>query len=106
MELLAVIRGLEALKAGNCQVTVYTDSRYVADAVEKGWVFTWERKDFKGKKNTDLWRRFLRVYRKHQVQMVWIKGHASIPENERCDSLAVKASQGIDLLTDQGYIAG
>ncbi len=103
MELLAVITGLEALKADHCQVTVYTDSRYVSDAVEKGWLFTWEKKDFKAKKNPDLWKRFLQVYRKHHVRMVWIKGHASIPENERCDILAVEASQGRDLPVDAGY---
>ncbi|MBN1790569.1 MAG: ribonuclease HI [Bacteroidales bacterium] len=105
MELLAVITGLEALKSDNCQVTVYTDSRYVADAVEKGWVFAWEKKGFKGKKNPDLWIRFLNVFRKHQVKMVWIKGHAAIPENERCDTLAVMASQGNNLPADNGYIA-
>jgi ribonuclease HI len=103
MELLAVITGLEALKANHCQVTVYTDSRYVSDAVEKGWLFTWEKKDFKAKKNPDLWKRFLQVYRKHHVRMTWIKGHASIPENERCDMLAVAASQGRDLPVDEGY---
>lgn len=103
MELLAVITGLEALKADHCQVTVYTDSRYVSDAVEKGWLFAWEKKDFKAKKNPDLWKRFLQVYRKHHVRMVWIKGHASIPENERCDMLAVAASQGRDLPVDAGY---
>lgn len=104
MELLAVITGLEALKSDNCQVTVYTDSRYVADAVEKGWVFAWEKKGFKGKKNPDLWIRFLNVFRKHKVKMVWIKGHAAIPENERCDTLAVMASQGNNLPADNGYI--
>jgi ribonuclease HI len=105
MELLAVITGLEALKKNDCSVTVYTDSRYVADAVIKGWVFEWEKKRFKGKKNPDLWIRFLKVYRKHKVKMVWIKGHAAIPENELCDSLAVIASQGRDLLNDDGYIS-
>ena len=103
MELLAVITGLEALKSANCHVTVYTDSRYVADAVEKGWVFAWERKRFAKKKNPDLWIRFLEIYRKHQVKIVWIKGHASIPENEYCDSLAVSASQRTDLIKDEGY---
>ena len=106
MELLAVITGLEALKSDNCQVTVYSDSRYVADAVEKGWVFEWEKKGFRGKKNPDLWIRFLKVYRKHKVNIVWIKGHASISENERCDHLAVIASQGNNLLTDDGYTNG
>jgi len=105
MELLAVITALRHSRQINCQVTVYTDSRYVADSIEKRWVFDWEKKDFKGKKNPDLWIRFLAVYRKHQVKVVWIKGHASIPENEHCDALAVKASQRGDLLTDIGYHA-
>lgn len=106
MELLAVINGLEALKIEGCEVTVYTDSRYVADAVEKGWVFSWERKNFSGKKNADLWIRFLRAYRKHKVNMKWVKGHASNVENNRCDELAVKASQGIHLDEDHGYASG
>jgi ribonuclease HI len=106
MELLAVITGLEALKAENCMVTVYTDSKYVADAVEKKWVFGWEKKQFAKKKNPDLWIRFLRIYRKHQVRFVWIKGHNSIPENERCDILAVEASKGGSLPDDAGYYAG
>jgi ribonuclease HI len=106
MELLAVICGLEALKSDNCIVTVYTDSRYVVDSIEKGWAFAWEKKNFAGKKNPDLWARFLRIYRKHQVRIIWIKGHAFIPENERCDSLAVMASQGKTLLEDEGYVNG
>ena len=103
MELLAVITGLEALKKENCNVVVYTDSKYVADAVEKGWLFQWESKGFKKKKNPDLWIRFLNIYRKHNVKFVWIKGHASIPENEVCDKLAVEASKRSDLTEDTGY---
>ena len=103
MELLAVIVGLEALKQDNCEVTVYSDSRYVVDAVEKGWVFGWERKGFAKKKNPDLWQRFLRIYRRHKVKFIWIKGHASIPENERCDQLAVAAAESANLLEDAGY---
>ncbi len=103
MELLAVISGLEALKKGGSKVTVYTDSRYVADAVDKGWVFDWEKKAFKKKKNPDLWKRFLKIYRRHQVKFVWVKGHANIPENERCDRLAVEASRGPYLKDDTGY---
>jgi ribonuclease HI len=103
MELLAVITGLEALKALNCEVTVYTDSKYVADAVEKRWVFAWEKKQFAGKKNPDLWKRFLAIYRKHRVSFIWIKGHADIPENERCDRLAVEASMKPGLPDDMGY---
>jgi ribonuclease HI len=103
MELLAVIVGLETLRGDGHEVTVYSDSRYVVDAVEKGWVFGWERKGFAGKKNPDLWARFLRAYRRHKVHFVWVKGHASIPENERCDQMAVAAAEGTHLLEDTGY---
>ncbi len=103
MELLAVIVALEALKIENCDVTIYTDSKYVADAVEKRWVFSWAQKRFKGKKNPDLWMRFLKVYKKHTVRFVWIKGHANNPLNERCDQLAVEASMQPELLEDEGY---
>lgn len=104
MELLAVIRGLETLKRKDLKVKFYTDSRYVADAVNQGWVFDWEKKGFKKKKNIDLWKQFLVLYRKYSVTLVWVKGHASIPENERCDQLAVEASRGTDLLEDTGYV--
>ncbi len=103
MELLAVIKGLEALKQNDSEVTVYTDSKYVADAVEKGWLFGWERKKFNKKKNPDLWIRFLKIYRKHKVKFIWVKGHANIPENERCDELAVAASKQPYLQEDAGY---
>ncbi len=103
MELLAVIKGLEALKNAGSIVTIYTDSKYVSDAVEKGWVFGWERKGFKKKKNPDLWIRFLKIYRKHKVNFVWVKGHANIPENERCDTLAVEASLSSNIQIDTGY---
>ncbi len=103
MELLGVIVGLEALKYPGTEVTVYSDSRYVVDAVAKGWVFGWEKKGFAGKKNPDLWRRFLAVYRRHRVRFVWIKGHADTPENERCDRLAVAAAQSDRLAEDIGY---
>ena len=93
MELLAVIEGLEALKKPGQAVTVYTDSKYVADSVEKKWVFGWAQKGFAGKKNKDLWIRFLNVYKLHKVSFKWIKGHAGHPENERCDRLAVAAYQ-------------
>ena len=104
MELLAVIRGLEALKRDDLTVKIYTDSRYVSDAINKGWIFNWETKRFKKKKNVDLWQLFLKLYRKYSVQFIWIKGHASIPENERCDQLAVEASYGTSLLEDTGYV--
>ncbi len=103
MELLAVIVGLEALKHPNCTVTVYSDSKYVVDSVELRWVFGWERKGFVKKKNPDLWKRFLQIYRKHQVKIVWIKGHANIPENERCDRLAVAASNQANLPADSYF---
>ena len=103
MELMAVIAGLEALKIPGSNVVVYTDSKYVADAVSKGWVFQWESKAFKKKKNPDLWLRFLKIYRKHNVRFIWIKGHSSIPENERCDQLAVESSKNSCLLDDTGY---
>lgn len=103
MELMAVITGLEALKIAGSKVVIYTDSKYVADAVEKGWVFQWESKAFKKKKNPDLWMRFLKVYREHKVRFVWIKGHANNPENERCDRLAVEVSQKSNLNEDTGY---
>jgi len=105
MELLAVIIALEALKIENSQVTIYTDSKYVADAVEKGWIWNWVKIRFKGKKNQDLWMRFLKVYQKHKVKFVWVKGHANIPENERCDQLAVEASMQPGLKKDTGYLA-
>ena len=103
MELLAVITGLEAIRWEQADVTVWSDSSYVVDAVEKGWVFSWEQKNFAKKANPDLWIRFLAVYRKHLVRFRWIRGHNGHPENERCDRLAVAASQGKDLLTDSGF---
>ncbi len=106
MELLAVIVGLESLKHHNCDVTVFSDSKYVIDSVEKGWVFGWEKKGFKKKKNPDLWRRFLVIYPKHNIKFKWVPGHAGIPENERCDQLAVEASHNPNLFIDEGYEAG
>jgi ribonuclease HI len=103
MELLAVITGLEALKIPGSKVVIYTDSKYVADSVEKGWVFQWESKGFKKKKNPDLWIRFLKAYRKHKVRFVWIKGHSNNVENEVCDRLAVDAYTQGDLTEDTGY---
>lgn len=102
MELLAVIEGLKALNKP-CNVTVFSDSKYVCDAVEKKWVFGWEKTNFKKKKNPDLWMEFLKLYRKHTVKLVWIKGHAGHEYNEICDQLAVEASRGAELLIDNGY---
>ena len=103
MELLAVIVGLEHLKNINSEVQVYSDSKYVVDSIEKKWVFQWEKKHFKGKKNADLWKRFLIIYKKHKVSFNWVKGHAGHPHNEKCDYLAVEASEQPQLLVDEGY---
>jgi len=103
MELLAVIIGLEAVKKTSSEIRVYSDSKYVVDSVEKKWVFSWEKNNFKKKKNPDLWLRFLNVYRKHSVSFVWIKGHANNKENERCDYLAVKAAEKNNLKKDVWY---
>lgn len=103
MELLAVIKGLETLKKPGTPVTIYSDSKYVVDAVEKGWLWNWEKKNFKDKKNIDLWKAFIPAYRKHKVKFVWVKGHAGLKENERCDELAVEAAEGGGLIEDVGY---
>jgi len=103
MELLAVIVGLEKITKPNMKVLVISDSKYVVDAVEKKWVFGWEKKGFKDKKNPDLWMRFLKIYRQHQVDFKWIKGHNNHPQNERCDELAVMASGLPNLSVDVFY---
>ncbi len=103
MELLAVIKGLEALKNPGSEVIIFSDSKYVIDPIEKKWLFGWEKKNFKDKKNPDLWIRFLTNYRKHSVKFSWVKGHAGHPENERCDELAVMAATGKVLLDDRNY---
>jgi ribonuclease HI len=104
MELLAVIVALENIKNPGAEVTIYSDSKYVVDAIEKSWVFMWEKKGFKKKKNPDLWRRFLKIYSIHQVKLIWVKGHAGTPLNERCDQLAVEAANSTNLLEDSGYV--
>lgn len=104
MELLAVISGLEAIKLPCAEVEIWSDSKYVVEAVEKGWVFGWEKINFKKKKNPDLWMRFLQVYRKHKVKFHWLKGHNAHPLNERCDELATSAADGHNLLADEGYV--
>ena len=93
MELLAVIIGLETLRRDGVAVVIYSDSKYVIDAVKKKWVFNWEKKDFKNKKNPDLWKRFLKIHRNHKVDYQWIKGHNAHPQNERCDRLAHTAAK-------------
>ena len=103
MELLAVIVALEKIKIKNSKVKVYTDSKYVSDAVEKGWLFNWVKKDFKNKKNIDLWRRFLDIYNDHEVKFQWVKGHNNDFYNERCDFLANLAAKNSNLIEDKGY---
>lgn len=95
MELMAVIVGLEAVRRPNAEIILYSDSRYVVDSVNKGWVFGWERKGFEKRLNADLWIRFLQVYRRHRVRFVWVKGHAENPMNNRCDQLAVSAAMSL-----------
>ena len=106
MELLAVITGLEAIKPANAPVKIYSDSKYVIDSVEKGWLWNWIKKDFKGKKNKDLWLRFAEIYKKHRVSFQWVKGHAGVEENEVCDQLAVDAAEGRNLKVDEGFESG
>ncbi len=103
MELLAVIKGLEALKNLNQSVTIYSDSKYVIDAIEKRWVYGWLQKGFKDKKNKDLWLRYLEISKLHQIKFVWVRGHAGHPENERCDVLAVAAGKQKELLIDSVF---
>jgi ribonuclease HI len=103
MELLAVIVAIESMKMPNLHITIYTDSKYVCESVEKKWVFGWAKKGFKDKKNPDLWLRFLKIYRQHDVKFMWIKGHNNHPQNERCDELAVMASQQNNLNIDTFY---
>lgn len=109
MELLAVIVGLEAIRWNNAVVNVFSDSTYVVKAVNEGWLLKWEANGFRKAKNPDLWRRFLQIYRRHQVSFTWVKGHADNPLNERCDRLAVSsgagaASLGVALPPDEGYL--
>ena len=103
MELLAVIVGLEKITKPNMSVLVISDSKYVVDSVEKKWVLSWEKKGFVNRKNADLWKRFLVVYRKHKVDFKWIKGHNNHVQNERCDELAVMASMQKQLSVDSFY---
>lgn len=103
MELLAVIVALEAIKKPGWEVLVTSDSKYVVDAVTKGWLDGWVKKNFKDKKNPDLWKRYLAVAKKHKVKFHWVKGHAGHLQNERCDELAVLAAESGDLKVDVGY---
>lgn len=103
MELLAVIVGLEAIKKDGIPITIYSDSKYVVDSVEKGWIWGWEKKNFLKKANPDLWKRYIPLHKKYKPKFVWIKGHAGHAENERCDFLAVQAAQRGNLPADSWY---
>ena len=104
MELTAVIKALEAIKKNSIKVTIYSDSKYVVESVEKGWIWNWGKKNFKKKKNIDLWKQFIPLYKKFNIKFVWVKGHAGIKENERCDELA-NLAQSSNLINDTGYTA-
>lgn len=105
MELLAVIEALKLLndKALNKEVIIYSDSQYVINAITKGWVYSWQKKNYKDKANADLWREFLSIYPKYKVKFEWVKGHSGVPENEVCDKLAKKAAEATNLLVDRGF---
>lgn len=104
MELMAVIAGLEALKKQDLKITIYSDSKYVVESVEKGWVYKWDMKnDFDKKKNRDLWKRFLKLSQYQNINFVWVKGHSFNKENNRCDILATEAADSYELETDEGY---
>ncbi len=103
MELLAVIKGLEAIKKNGIPITIYSDSKYVVESVEKGWLWNWQKKNFKDKANVDLWMRYIPLHQKLKPKFIWIKGHAGHPENERCDFLAVQAASEKKLLVDEEY---
>lgn len=103
MELMAAIAALEVLKRENLDITIYSDSAYVVNAVEKGWLFSWAKKGYKDKKNPDLWARFLTLYKKHRIRFVWVKGHADNKWNNRCDILATSAADGRNLIEDTGF---
>ena len=104
MELMAVIAGLEALKREGLKLKIYSDSQYVVNSFEKGWLKNWLANDFKGgKKNKDLWLRFDELSSRHEIKFYWVKGHAANPYNNRCDELATIAADGKTLLEDEGY---
>ena len=93
MELLAIIVALEKMKTNQYPIHIYSDSKYVIDSITKKWVFNWEKKKYKGKKNSDLWKRYLKLHRQFDLSFHWIKGHDGHKENERCDKLAVLAAE-------------
>lgn len=103
MELMAVIRALQALKTTAHQVEIFSDSKYVIDSITKGWVFGWRQKGYKGKKNKDLWEEYIPLHQKFKPEFHWVKGHAGNPMNERCDTLAVMAAELRQLNIDENY---
>jgi ribonuclease HI len=103
MELLAVITGLEAIRKEGIPVSIYSDSEYVVNTVEKGWLWNWQKKNFAGKKNADLWKRYIPLHKKFKPKFHWVRGHAGHAENERCDYLAVQAASSRNLLVDEEY---
>ncbi len=103
MELLAVIVALEEIKVADIPVTIYSDSKYVVDAIEKGWLWGWQKKGFKDKKNPDLWKKYIPLHLKYKPRFVWVKGHQGNVENERCDRLAVAAAEMPGLPADVAY---
>jgi len=103
MELMAVIQALQELKSTDFPVHIFSDSKYVVDPIEKGWLWGWQKKGFKDKKNPDLWLRYIPLHLKYKPKFIWVKGHAGNVENERCDQLAVAASEGFELKVDVGY---
>ncbi len=107
MELMAVIEGLKTIKNNNIPVVVYSDSKYVVRAVEEGWLNNWMRTNFKGgKKNSDLWKEYFELSKQFKIKLIWVKGHADNPYNNRCDELATTAADGRNLLVDAGYEGG
>lgn len=103
MELLAVIEALRQLKQPGMEVIIHSDSQYVCNAINKNWLEGWIKKGWVKVKNVDLWKQFLPLYRYHKPSFVWVKGHAGIPENERCDFLATEAAKKGPFKTDEGF---
>ena len=104
MELMSVIAALSSLKRTDLHIEIYSDSKYVVQAVTEGWLKKWIATDFKGgKKNKDLWTRYYNLSKDHNIKFTWVKGHASNPYNQRCDELATSAADGKNLVEDIGY---
>lgn len=103
---MAVIAGLKAIKKNGIPVRIYSDSQYVVRAIEEGWLNNWIKTNFKGgKKNSDLWKEYHELAKSFNIKMIWVKGHADNPFNNRCDELATTAADGKHLVPDEGYEA-